>query len=93
MKAPKPNPTMKTYIRPVTSCGESVREAADPHTSRIVYVNRQPVLEISRRDGKYWARPFAAPRSIPFRPLCRDSLAFHVQEVIEMGSRSAGGWQ
>lgn len=93
MKAPKPNPTMKTYIRPVTSCGEAVREAADPHTSRIVYVNRQPVLEISRRDGKFWVREFGSPRREPFRPLCRDYLAYHVQELIETGSRPVGGWQ
>lgn len=29
----------------------------------------------------------------PFQPLCKDALAYHVQELIETGSRSVGGWK
>jgi hypothetical protein len=84
---------MSINIRPLHACGDAVHRAADPNTSRIVYVDRQPVFEISWRDRQYWIRDFGSPRSNPFRPLCKDSLAFHVQELIEAGSRSAGGWQ
>jgi hypothetical protein len=84
---------MTNNIRPLHACAEAVKHVADPNTSRIVYVDRQPLFEISRRDGKYWIRDFGSPRSNPFRPLCKDSLAFHVQELIEACSKPAGGWQ
>lgn len=83
---------MKTYIRPLTSCGKAVQAAADPKASRIVYVNRKAMFEVSRRDGKFWIRGHNTPRSNPFRPLCKDHLAAHVQEYVEFGIRPAGGW-
>lgn len=83
---------MKTYIRPLTSCGKAVQGAADPHASRIVFIDRKPTFEISRRDGKFWIRGHNAPQDVPFRPLCKDHLAAHVQEYIDFGIRPAGGW-
>jgi hypothetical protein len=74
---------MTINIYPLGRCSQAVQAAADVGASRIVYVDRKPTLEVSSRDGKHWIRPFAARRSIPFRPLCRDNLAYYVRELVD----------
>jgi hypothetical protein len=73
---------MTINIYPLGRCSQAVQAAADVGASRIVYVDRKPVFEISWRDGQYWIRDFNAPRRDPFRPLCRDNLAYYVRELV-----------
>lgn len=59
---------VKIYTR--RQVAKSIQQQIDPLADWVVYLNRKPVAELSFLDGQYWSRPFAAPRTVPFRPYC-----------------------
>lgn len=43
---------------------------SDPNTWLTAVIDGVPRYEFSRRDQQLWSRPYGAPLSEPFRPIC-----------------------